>query len=104
MKMTKTQILSINKSLKSLLPAKIILFGSQAYGNANEDSDIDLLIIKKTVASKIKESNEARRALRDLRMPIDAIVVSEEEFDFYKNCPNSIYAEADRRGIVLYAK
>lgn len=102
--MTKSQTISISEHLKPLLPTKIILFGSQAYGAPNDDSDIDLLIIKKTVGSKIKESNEARRALKGLRMPIDAIVVSEEEFDFYKNCPNTIYAEADKKGIVLYAE
>jgi len=102
--MTKTELLSISEHLKPLLPTKIILFGSQAHGAPNDDSDIDLLIIKKTIVSKIKESNEARRALKGLRMPIDAIVVSEEEFDFYKNCPNTIYAEADKNGIVLYAK
>jgi uncharacterized protein len=101
---TKTQTLSISENLKYLLPTKIILFGSQAYGTPNNDSDIDLLVIKKTVGSKIKEANEARRALKGLRMPIDAIVVSEEEFDFYKNCPNTIYAEADKKGVVLYAK
>lgn len=102
--MTKTELLSITESLKSLLPTKIILFGSQAYGAPNNDSDIGLLVVKKTVASKVKESNEARRALKWLRMPIDAIVVNEEEFDFYKNCPNTIYDEADKNGIVLYAK
>ncbi|MFA9393039.1 MAG: nucleotidyltransferase domain-containing protein [Prolixibacteraceae bacterium] len=28
------------------MPEKIILFGSYAYGQPNEESDIDLLIIK----------------------------------------------------------
>ncbi len=92
------------QNLAPLMPTKIILFGSQAYGTPNDNSDIDLLIVKKTVISKIKESNEARRALKRLQMPIDVIVVSEEEFDFYKDHPNTIYAEADKRGIVLYAK
>ena len=92
------------QNLASLMPTKVILFGSYAYGEPNDDSDIDLLVIKKTVHSKIKESNEARKALKGLRMPIDTIVVSEEEFDFYKKCPNSVYAEADKKGIVLYAK
>lgn len=89
-------------NLVSLSPTKIILFGSQAQGTQNENSDIDLVIVKKTVNSKIKEANEARRALRSMRMPIDAIVVSEEEFDFYKNCPNSVFCEADKKGVVLY--
>ena len=33
------------QSLKSSNPCKIILFGSYAKGNPNENSDIDLLVI-----------------------------------------------------------
>jgi hypothetical protein len=74
----KKQILN----LVSLLPTKVILFGSQVYRNPNE----------------------ARRALKDLRMPIDIIVVHKEEFEFYRHCPNTIHSETDKRVIVLYAK
>lgn len=35
-------------------PEKIILFGSYAYGNPDSNSDIDLLIIKKTKGNHIK--------------------------------------------------
>jgi len=36
----------IIERLKPLKPDKIILFGSYAYGEPNEDSDIDLFLIK----------------------------------------------------------
>lgn len=36
----------IVKRLKPLNPDKIILFGSYAYGTPNEDSDIDLFLLK----------------------------------------------------------
>ena len=36
----------IVERLKPLNPDKIILFGSYAYGTPNEDSDIDLFLIK----------------------------------------------------------
>ena len=36
----------IVERLKPLNPNKIILFGSYAYGTANEDSDIDLFLLK----------------------------------------------------------
>jgi len=38
--------LEIVERLKPLNPNKIILFGSYAYGTPNEDSDIDLFLIK----------------------------------------------------------
>ena len=36
----------IVERLKPLDPDKIILFGSYAYGTPNEDSDIDLFLVK----------------------------------------------------------
>jgi len=38
----------IVERLKPLNPDKIILFGSYAYGTPNEDSDIDLFLVKDT--------------------------------------------------------
>ncbi|MDD2369296.1 MAG: nucleotidyltransferase domain-containing protein [Sulfuricurvum sp.] len=38
----------IVERLKTLDPDKIILFGSYAYGNPREDSDIDLFLVKDT--------------------------------------------------------
>lgn len=46
--MTNTQDATIAlavEKLKALHPYKIILFGSQAYGNPRGDSDIDLLVV-----------------------------------------------------------
>ncbi len=42
----------IVERLKPLNPEKIILFGSYAYGNPTEDSDIDLYVIKKDIEDK----------------------------------------------------
>ena len=39
---------SVNKISFEYKPKKIILFGSYAYGNPTEESDIDFLIIKNT--------------------------------------------------------
>ena len=41
-------------------PEKIILFGSYAYGTPDADSDIDLLVIKPGIKSKINEIEEIR--------------------------------------------
>ena len=38
----------VNKIAIGFSPDKIILFGSYATGHANEDSDLDLLIVKDT--------------------------------------------------------
>ena len=87
--------------VKNENPLKIILFGSYAYGNPNENSDIDLLIIKEKVKSKMKEAVKVRRLL-DLNFAFDILVTAPEEFEFYKNECGSIYKEIYDKGKVIY--
>jgi len=62
----KTQII---ERLKPLNPDKIILFGSYAYGTPNEDSDIDLFLLKDdlTINETREYELEALKKLRDIR-------------------------------------
>ena len=58
----------IIERLKPLEPDKIILFGSYAYGTPNEESDIDLFLLKEDLeVDKSREYEiEAHKLLRDL--------------------------------------
>lgn len=55
----------IIERLKPLKPSKVILFGSYAYGTPNEDSDIDLYLVKDGNLDKYYEAR-AMMQLRDL--------------------------------------
>lgn len=55
----------IVERLKPLDPDKIILFGSYAYGTPNEDSDIDLFLVKDS-SDNSKYGVEAKLKLLDL--------------------------------------
>jgi predicted nucleotidyltransferase len=59
-------------------PARVIVFGSHARGDANEGSDLDFLVIERAVASRAAEMVRLRDALPALDVPVDVIVVSEE--------------------------
>ena len=85
-------------------PKKIILFGSYANGMPGKDSDIDIMILKDKVVSKINEMHEARKMLIGLLMPFDILVATQEEFNFYKKEAGSVYKDIDRNGIVLYER
>ena len=56
------------EALKPLKPNKIILFGSYAYGTPNEDSDIDLFLLKDDLKLSDLDSYEleASRKIRKL--------------------------------------
>lgn len=60
----------IIERLKPLSPDKIILFGSYAYGTPNEDSDIDLFLLKDdlTIDETRYYEREARKRLLELRL------------------------------------
>lgn len=60
----------IIERLKPLNPDKIILFGSYAYGTPNEDSDIDLFLLKEGLDKyNIRKFElEAIKKLKDIRM------------------------------------
>ncbi|MFN3739301.1 MAG: nucleotidyltransferase domain-containing protein [Thermodesulfovibrionales bacterium] len=82
------------------VPEKIILFGSYAYGIPNLDSDIDIIVVKKDIESKIREYSKIRRSLRGLGYPFDIIILTPEEFEYYSSdWINSVAAEAKIGGL-----
>lgn len=58
-------------------PAKVILFGSRARGDADEGSDFDFLVIEREVEDRLAEEIKLRRALRGFGAPVDVIVMDE---------------------------
>jgi|ERR1035437_287936 predicted nucleotidyltransferase len=56
-------------------PAKVVLFGSHARGDADDGSDLDFLVIEAEVGDRLAETVRLRRALGDLGAPVDVIVM-----------------------------
>jgi uncharacterized protein len=88
--------------LLPIKPVKIILFGSYAYGEPDENSDLDLCIIKQEVKSRINEKRKIRKLLHDISIAKDILVPSVREYEFYKKEHGSIYMDIDKKGIVLW--
>ncbi|MDO8529138.1 MAG: nucleotidyltransferase domain-containing protein, partial [bacterium] len=63
-----------DKIAKDYQPEKIILFGSWAWGNPNENSDADLFVIKDEDKSQIEMMREVDRILWDRDIPVDLLV------------------------------
>ena len=97
----------IVERLKPLDPDKIILFGSYAYGEPDEKSDIDLFLVKDIEKKEMRKYKlELRRRVRDLifryQTGFDFIVASKEFIEsredyFYK-------VDILEKGKVIYAK
>jgi uncharacterized protein len=84
-------------------PSRIILFGSAATGQATADSDIDLLVVVRDVDNRRDLRIAMRRALNDLGVGKDIVVLTDEEFRIKRKIPGTIAYPADREGKVLYA-
>ncbi len=78
--------------------SKVILFGSHARGTADARSDLDLMVIEPGTTDPFAEAVRLRRILRPLRIPIDLLVASQQEFDYWHDTPNTIYYHAEQEG------
>jgi len=100
---TQKQINEITKRIvKKFKPQKIILFGSYANGTPTEESDLDLLVIKDSNSPSHLQNRKIRRFLSDLRIPIDVIVKTPEEYSTYKDIIGTIIYPANKFGKVIY--
>ena len=94
----------VKRIVEKFDPDKIILFGSYARGEANNDSDVDLLIVMDVEGSKREARIKVRSALHQFRTPTDVIVTRPEDFDWRQRVVGTIEHPASREGKILYAR
>jgi predicted nucleotidyltransferase len=82
-------------------PARVILFGSGARDERNAESDLDFLVIQREVSDPIEEAVRLRRALGDIGVPVDVVVLDEALAERRAKVPGSMVYEAVRDGRVV---
>ena len=82
-------------------PARVVLFGSYAYGQPNADSDVDLLIIMPFAGKPTHKSAEIRLKTRP-PFPVDLIVRTPEAVEERLAMDDGFIHDAVARGKVLY--
>ncbi|MBI5815676.1 MAG: nucleotidyltransferase domain-containing protein [Nitrospinae bacterium] len=85
-------------------PLKIILFGSQAAGEADEDSDVDIMVVAETDLPAQERFCAASKSLADYPFAFDVIIKTPEEFRRGKSVVNHIVYFADKYGKVVYER
>ena len=93
---------AIAKIVETAKPDRVILFGSRARGDAQDDSDFDFLVIEPHVEDRAKEMVRIRRALRPLRIPVDILVYSRDDVVRWGDQPGSALYFALREGKIVY--
>lgn len=89
--------------VKNVGPEKVILFGSYAYGEPREDSDLDILVIKDTNDDRFRRTREIRKYLRGIKIPIDILVYTKAEVEEWKDTKSAFITQIMRNGRVLYS-
>jgi excisionase family DNA binding protein len=69
----------VGRIARTIDPARIILFGSRARGDARPDSDYDLLVILDSVGHRREERIRIRGAFEDLPVAADVLVATTAE-------------------------
>jgi predicted nucleotidyltransferase len=83
-------------------PRKILLFGSYARGEANEESDLDILVVEKDLPDPTAEYVRLREAVGSMGVGVDLLLYSEAELERRRDwCSTPLYW-AVREGKVLY--
>ncbi|MGZ8244590.1 nucleotidyltransferase domain-containing protein [Methylomagnum sp.] len=84
-------------------PLRIILFGSQARGEAGQDSDIDLLVVMPEGTHRRETARFLYQHIEGIKTPFDLIVATPRDLERYRDNIGLVYKNALRDGQDLYA-
>jgi predicted nucleotidyltransferase len=83
---------------------RVILFGSYARGEAEENSDVDLMIIAESQQPRFKRSRELYKLLRPHPFGMDILVYTPREIEKGKRSPHSFVSTVLKEGKTLYVR
>ena len=104
--MTTAELISVmvNRIVEQFQPNRIILFGSQARGDTNDSSDVDLMVVLNHIPNKHRTAVEIRRSLNDVPISKDIIVITPSEMEYYGDVIGTLAYEALQEGKIMYEK
>jgi uncharacterized protein len=84
-------------------PEQVWLFGSHAWGEPNEGSDLDLMVVvSESEESPVRRAQRAHRCLRGLSIAKDILVKTRAELERFRHVRASLEAEILERGRLIY--
>ena len=90
--------------VEGFAPSRIILFGSQARGTADDRSDVDILVVCSFKGKRRHLMLEMDRALSSLDNAFDILILTPEEFQRDSLIPGTVGRYAYKEGKVIYER
>lgn len=98
----------VSRIVSEIHPERIYLFGSQARASADENSDIDLLVVTSddfgADNSRREQMKRIRHSLANIHISKDILVFTTHEIAKWRNSVNHIIHQALNEGILLYER
>lgn len=102
--MTAAELVStmVNRIVEQFHPAVILLFGSQARGDADGSSDVDLLVVMNQISDRHKLAVEIQRHLKEFPISKDIVVATPDDIERLRDVVGTIFYDVVREGKILY--
>ena len=95
----------VHRLVEGLQPEQIILFGSYAYGQPSEGSDLDIMIIVPESSEPAhRREQKAYACVGAIGVPKDLLVLTREEFEKQARVVTSLARRVKEKGEVLYER
>lgn len=102
--LSQSQLSEFIKPMINALPtsAKVILFGSYARNEADDSSDIDLLVLAKEFPDKANAYLNLKSALGRSSIGVDLVLMTLTEFEKRSQVPGTLPYWANKEGKICY--
>lgn len=94
----------VRRIVDTAQPEKVILFGSQARGDARPNSDFDVLVIKPSDEPRYRRAVPLYVALADLPVEVEVMVYTPQEVEEWSGVPQAFVTTAVREGKTIYER
>jgi predicted nucleotidyltransferase len=94
----------VARIVNAVAPDKVILFGSRARGEADQDSDLDVLIVAPSSLPRWQRTAPIYRLLAGMGVPKDILWWTPEEVEEWRGVRSHFINAVLREGQVVYER
>ena len=104
MPLSNTQLTEFIQPMLNALPtpARVILFGSYARNEADDGSDVDLLVLANAFSDKANDYLRLKSALGRSKIGVDLVLMTVTEFEKRAQIPGTLPYWAKKEGKICY--